>query len=219
MYQQTDKFLKALKKKIRSEFNHLSVLAFDELNVVTIGNELKAMYKRLLEFNRKGYEQIVDEAHLYAISLLSDEEKEKEAKEEYDREDFIDYVLDTYNPVTGYLYEKEAERKRLRQSEEMATARVFLDRPRYRKTIQRSANLWFTQSMQYAIDIEDHTVLETIRKAGVKKVQWISEDDTKTCKLCKKLDGTVYDIDKVPPKVHYNCRCKVIPYKDILDFV
>ena len=75
MYQQTDKFLKALKKKIRNEFNHLSVMSFDELNVVRISKELKSTYKRLIEFNHKEYELIAEEAHLYALSLLSDEEK------------------------------------------------------------------------------------------------------------------------------------------------
>lgn len=218
MYAPTDRFRAALKKEIRREFNRLSVMSFDELNVVRISKELKDTYKRLMEYNRKGYTEIVEEAHLYAISLLTEEEKEKEAKIRFIPDDFIEYMFTTYDYVTGYLYEREAERKRLRQGEEMATAREYRDRPRYSKTLEKSANLWFTQSGQYAIDIEDYTVRETFARAGVKKVQWIAEDDDKTCHVCRKLDGMVYDIDKVPHKAHYNCRCMIIPYKDIKDF-
>lgn len=222
MYQQTDKFLKSLKAQIRSEFNHLSVLSFDELNVVRTTKETKEMFKRLLVFNLKEYRKIVAESRSYALSLLSEDERKKAEKETGDKhwqESFIDYVLTTYNWVTGYLYKKEAERKRLRLSEEMLTAREFHDRKRYASSLSKTANLWFTQSGQYAIDLEDQTCLRVWKKAGVKKVQWLAEDDHKTCSVCKKLDGQVFDIDKVPHKAHYNCRCVVIPYKDILDFV
>lgn len=219
MYQATDKYRKSLKEKIRSEFNHLSVLSFDELNVVRVKKETKAMFKRLLDFNREEYLKIIEQARSYALSYLSDDEKKKESEEKFDRDSFLEYVLTTYNFVTGYLYEAEAERKRLRLSEEMSTARQFLDRNRYRTSLSRAANLWFTQSGQYAIDLEDQTVLDVWKRAGVEKVQWISEDDSRTCSHCKTLDGQVFDIDKVPHKTHYNCRCKVLPYKDILDFV
>lgn len=219
MYQQTDKFLKSLKAQIRNEFNHLSVLSFDELNVVRTKKETTAMFKRLLDFNMKEYRKIVDEARAYALSLLTEEERKKEAQEEFDRESFIEYWLTTYNWVTGYLYKKEAERKRLRLSEEMLTAREFRDRKRYATSLTKGANLWFTQSGQYAIDLEDQTCLEVWKRAGVKKVQWLAEDDHKTCSHCRKLDGQVFNIDKVPHKTHYRCRCVVVPYKDILDFV
>ena len=218
MYAPTDSFRKSLKTQIRREFNHLSLLSFDELNVVRISNELKSTYGRLMDFNLKGYRKIVEEAHEYALTLLTEEEKKKESKVDFVEDEFIEYLFTTYNYVTGYLYKKEAERKRLRQGEEMATAREYRDRPRYRKTLEKSANLWFTQSGQYAIDLEDYTVLETLRRAGVEKVQWIAEDDFKTCAVCRKLDGMIYDIDKVPHKTHYNCRCMIIPYKDMKDF-
>lgn len=221
MYQATDRFLKSLKAQIRSEFNHLSVMSFDELNVVRVKKETTEMFKRLLAFNMSEYNKIVDEAREYALSLLDEKERKKAAKETADenwRESFIDYVLTTYNWVTGYLYKKEAERKRLRLSEEMLTAREFHDRKRYASSLSKTANLWFTQSGQYAIDLEDKTCLDVWKRAGVKKVQWLAEDDHKTCSVCRKLDGQVFDIDKVPHKAHYNCRCVVIPYKDILDF-
>lgn len=219
MYQQTDKFLKKLKAQIRREFNHLSTLSFDELNTVRVKKETSEMFDRLLEFNLTEYKKIVNKARSYARSLLSEDEKKKESKKEFSREFLVEYYLTTYNRVTGYLYKKEAERKRLRLSEEMMTAKEYRDRKRYSTSLKKSANLWYTQSAQYAIDMEDQTCIEVMKRAGVEQIQWVAEDDEKTCSVCKKLDGRVFNIDKVPGKAHYFCRCYVIPYKDILDFV
>lgn len=214
MYQPTDKYLVRLKKKIRCEFNYLSVLSFDELNVIRVRKETQEMFKRLLDFNSKEYKEIVSRARGYAIAFLNEEQKRQEASCKLECDSFVEYVLTTYNSVTGYLYKKEAERKRLRLSEEMLTAREFRDRKRYTDSLKRAANLWFTQSGQYAIDLEDKTVLNIWEKAGIKKVKWLAEDDHKTCEHCKSLDGKVFEIDKVPHKAHYYCRCIVIPSKD-----
>jgi len=196
-------------------------MSFDELNVVRVANETKELFKRLLSFNKAEYKKIVAEARIYALSYLPENRKtkvEKETGSDQWFEEFVDYWLGTYNYVTGYLYEKEAERKRLRLSEELSTARQFHDRKRYSTSLAKTANLWFTQSGQYAIDLEDKTCLDIWKKAGVEQVQWLAEDDHKTCSVCRKLDGQIFDIDKVPNKTHYNCRCVVIPYKDIVDF-
>lgn len=171
------------------------------------------MFNRLLDFNSKEYEEIVRQTSEYAISFLSEEQKKQETNYKLECDSFVEYVLTTYNCVTGYLYKKETERKRLRLSEEMLTAREFRDRKRYADSLKRAANLWFTQSGQYALDIEDKTVLNIWEKAGVKKVKWLAEGDHKTCEHCKSLDGKVFKIDEVPHKAHYHCRCIVIPIK------
>lgn len=217
MYTATDKFLKILKEKIRQEFNRLQVLAFDELNVVGTKEETKTTFDRLLEFNEKEYLKIAKEARLYALSLLTAKEREKAEKEETDSKWWIAFLaafLASYNSVTGYLYKREAERKRLRLAEEMLTAREFRDRNRYRTAIQKGANLWFTQSGQYAIDLEDYTVLYFWKKAGLKKVEWVAELDKKTCSKCRDLNGQIFNIDEVPPKQHYHCRCYLLPYRE-----
>ena len=209
MYQKTDEFRKKLKTLIRREFNRLSLLSFDELNPVRVQKETKELFERLLKFNHDGYLEVIESARLYALSLLPKEMREKE--ERIDSEDFLEYVLTSYNPVTGYLYEKEAERKRLRMSEEMSTARHFLDRKKYSVVVNKSANLWYTQSGQYSIDVEDATVISVWKSCGVKRVMWISEHDDRTCGVCSDLDRNVFDIDNVPEKQHYNCRCTLVP--------
>jgi len=210
-YQQTDKFLKALKTRIRREFNHLQTLSFDDLSMTRTKRETEQMFERLLSFNYAEYKKIVKAAKEYATEML-----DGETSDIGNPDDLIEEVLNCYNPVTKYLYEPESERKRMRLVEEMQTAKEYRDRVSYRTSVTRCANLWYTQSMQYAIDIEDFITLKVLQKAGVKRVEWVSEDDTRTCRICRELNGNVYPIDDVPPKQHYNCRCRVIPYKEDL---
>lgn len=213
MYQQTDRYLKLLREKIRKEFNHLSVIAFDELNVLKTSKLTQSMFERLMKFNKKQYEKMVHQARLYAITFLNAEEKEKESKQRIDEDAMVESVLIAYNLITGYLYKSETERKRLRLAEEMLTAREYGDRSYYAKTLNKTANLWFTQSSQYAIEMEDETVKKVWKTAGIKKVKWVTENDNRVCSVCKGLNGQIFEIDNVPPKQHYHCRCTIKPVK------
>ena len=212
MYEATDRFLKDLKKRIQREFNALSVTAFDELNIVTSRKKAKDMFDRLRKYNEKSYEKIAEDAFVYALLLLGDESLQSKAKKKgFAPKKMVQTVLKSYNGVTGYLYYPEAERKQLRLVEEMMTARTFRDRPSYRKIINATANVWYTQSMQYAITIEDETLLKVWRDAGIKEAMWVSERDSRVCDECGALDGKVFPIDKFPQKPHYGCRCRRIP--------
>lgn len=210
MYQATDKFLMRLKKKIRSEYNYISLASFDELNAISVKDKTKKLFENLLKFNYREYLNVIKSAIRYAKYLLPKDLKDK--KIDISEEDFLEYVLTSYNNITGYLYKKEAERKRLRLAEEILTAKEFLSTKRLGESLRRSANLWFAQSSQYSIDLEDKTCIEVFKKAGVKKVKWITAKDHKTCSDCSGLSGKIFEIDKVPSKVHYNCRCYVVPY-------
>lgn len=226
MYWRTDKFRKGLKTKVRNEFNYLSVMAFDELNVIQTKTVTTEMYERLLEYNSTEYKAIVRAAREYALSFLTDSEKatfetaikrgknvaKSKANEDFDS-GIVESVLDGYNLVTGYLYKREAERKRLRLAEEMLTARQFSDRQKYDNGLKKAANYWFTQSGQYAIDMEDTAVKEVWEQAGIQQVMWVSERDNRVCHTCRELDGQIFDIDNVPGKQHYNCRCTIKPVR------
>lgn len=210
MYSQLDKLIPKLKKKIRLEFNYLSVLPFDEINIISAKAYTEEMFERLLRFSKDEYLKIIKHSVLYAKEVLNGFSAKYKAINE---EDFLEYVLSSYNSVTCYLYEKEAQRKRLRLVEEMLTAKEYLQREIYNKSLKRTANLWFTQSLQYGIDVTDKTVLEVYKRNGIKKVVWVSEKDDKVCDKCRKLNGEVFDIDNLPSKAHYNCRCYFVPYK------
>jgi len=55
--------------------------------------------------------------------------------------------------------------------------------------------------------------MNTYRKAGIKKYQWITAWDERTCPECADLDGKVFPIGGHPePPIHPCCRCSIAPY-------
>ena len=51
MYRNLDKLLAGVKEKLRSEFNRLGSMGFDELNVINTRKVTQEMYNRLLAEN------------------------------------------------------------------------------------------------------------------------------------------------------------------------
>lgn len=168
------------------------------------------MFDRLLSQNEKMYLEAADKAYSKAKKSAEGVGYREEQQSEID-EDWLLAILLGYNLVTGYLYEKEAERKRLRMNEQILTAREYDDRCAYNDSLRRGANLWWTQTMQYGIDVVDEATVQGFQDMGVDKVRWVAELDSRTCETCRSRNGKVYDIKKVPTKTHYNCRCYLEP--------
>lgn len=203
MYDKLDSLLAVAKKKVKTEFNRLDVMGFDELNVVNTRKTTQAMFDQFLADNEEMYLKAAKDAYKKAA-------KSVEYSGEMD-ESLVAGVLAAYNFVTGYLYEKEAERKRLRLNEQILTAREYDNRQMYHDSLQRTANLWWTQTAQYGIDMVDAATIRAFKDADVKHVRWIAADDDKTCSTCNERDGKIYEISKIPGKPHYGCRCYVEP--------
>ena len=212
MYKHLDTLLAKAKKKLRIEFNRLGLLGFDELNVVNTKNATKAMFDRLLSENEKMYQKAADKAYSKAKStaLAAGYREEKESDL---GGDWLLGVLLGYNLVTGYVYGREAERKRLRLNEQILTAREYSDRQLFNSSLQRTANLWWTQTSQYGITVVDKATLKGYADMGVKKVRWKSVIDGRECKVCRERHDKIYKISEVPEKAHYNCRCYLEPVK------
>ena len=212
MYRHLDSLLAKAKKKLRTEFNRLGLLGFDELNVVNTKNITKAMFERLLSENEKMYQSAAEKAYSKAKQTAVDagyrEEKEKDLGGEW-----LMAVLLGYNFVTGYVYDREAERKRLRLNEQILTAREYDSRELFNSSLQRTANLWWTQTSQYGITVVDKATLKGYADMGVKKVRWKSVIDGRECKVCRERHDKIYKISEVPEKAHYNCRCYLEPVK------
>jgi SPP1 gp7 family putative phage head morphogenesis protein len=195
--------------ELRKEVNYLDVLAFDELSAPRITVLTKKMVSRLLKSNKKAYVKIAKEASEEA----SEDIKEltgiavKPLKTD---EAFIATILAAYNPTTGYVYENEADRKRARLAEALIAAVIAGLRLNYRKELKKFANLWHTQTKQYAISVVDNTRIETFRKNGIRRVRWETQKDERVCAECGARDGKIFDIDKLPEK-HYGCRCWLMP--------
>lgn len=211
MYRYLDSLLAKVKKKVRTEFNHLGMMGFDTLNVVNTKKLTKEMFDRLMAENEKMYRKVADDTYSKAKKTAKSAGYSEESDNTGVGEDFVYTVLLAYNLVTGYLYGKEAERKRLRLNEQILTAREFSDRQMFNDSLRRSANLWWTQTTQYGIEMVDKATLKAYKDMGVDEVRWIAELDAKTCKVCRERDGKVYKINKVPAKTHYACRCRLEP--------
>ena len=211
MYKHLDSLLEAEKKRIRAEFNHLSVTGFDELNVVSTRKTTQEMYDGFMRDNETMYLKAAKNAYRKATKAAKAEGFSGDETEVSG--DWLVGVLAGYNLVTGYLYDKEADRKRLRLNEQILTAREYNNRTMYQESLRKAANLWYTQTVQYGISAVDEATIKGFKDMGVKEVRWIAADDEKTCPTCGARDNKVYRLNKIPPKPHYGCRCYVVPVK------
>lgn len=209
MYRHLDKLLSETKKKLRTEINHVGAMGFDALNVVNTRKVTEEMFDRLLAENEKVYLKAAKQA--YRKGAKTAEEAGFKGKESDVDGSWLASLLIGYNLVTGYLYKKEAERKRLRLNEQILTAREYADREMFDTSLRRTANLWWTQTVQYGISAVDKATIKAFRDKGVKEVRWVAADDEKTCPVCNGRDGKIYKILKIPEKPHYGCRCYVVP--------
>ena len=210
MYRLADKLLEQLKKLIRREFNRLGIFGFDELNAPRITQETTSLFDRLMRENKKQYLEVAKKAYADAIAAAVAAGYKDPGVSRID-EAWLLGLLAAYNFVSGYLYESEAERKRLRLAEQMMTAREYLNRTLYNDSLRRSANLWWTQTSHYMLDVVDTATLDGYKDSGVEKVMWNTNIDGRECKVCRERNGKTYDVDKVPPKAHRNCRCYLTP--------
>lgn len=211
MYRLADKLLEQLKKLIRREFNRLGIFGFDELNAPRVTRETVALYDRMLAENRKRFLEAAKKAYRDAIALALAVGYEGDAGDRKIDEAWLIGFLGAYNFVSGYLYESEAERKRLRLAEQMMTAKEYQSRSQYNDSLRRSANLWWTQTAHYMLDAVDTAALDGYRDSGVERVKWNTNIDGRECKVCRERNGKTYSINNVPHKAHRNCRCYLTP--------
>jgi SPP1 gp7 family putative phage head morphogenesis protein len=185
-------------------------MGFDSLNVVNTKKVTQEMFDRLLGNNEKAYQKAAKDAYSKAKKKAAEVGFESESDADLDRGWLLAAML-SYNLVTGYVYDREADRKRLRLNEQILTAREYDSREMYNESLRKAANLWWTQTLQYGITIVDEATIRAYKDMGVKKVKWIAELDSRTCKVCRDRNGGIYELSKVPRKTHYNCRCYLEP--------
>lgn len=193
MYEYTDKVIKKLNRQYLRLFNGLKTLKFDELNVMRSVSEV---YKKVLKLAKESY---IDICLWYYQDITDSKLSKREAT------DIVEEILEAYDSVTLYVFNHEVERKKARLFE------ALLASPNRRKEVNKGLHLWVLQSTQFCDNITDSIVLKSYKDIGIKKVRWVTEKDEKVCGVCHKREGKIYDIDKVPPKTHYNCRCWLEP--------
>ena len=133
--------------KLRKEINRLDVMGFDELSIPHISELTKNLIARLLKRNGEAYLKIAKEATEEASEDVKD--LGVSATPLPISKKYVDEILGEYNPVTGYLYYPEADRKRSRLAEALITAVIVGSRSDYHKQLHKFASLWHTQTLQY----------------------------------------------------------------------
>ena len=102
MYDYLDALLAKLKKKLRTEFNRLGMLGFDDLNVVNTKKVTKEMFDRLTAENEKVYKKVATDAYGKAKKKAADAGHTEKENSDIGAE-WLMGVLLAYNFVTGLL--------------------------------------------------------------------------------------------------------------------
>lgn len=198
MYEYADKTIRYLNARYVEIFNKLkrkfrSVLNFDEING--------------LDYVTEAYKQLNNITTPMLIKVAQRAYKDANPDDELDDMWVIDY-LNSFNPTSTYIYTKEAERKKFRTYEAIMSSRAKV------KSFELAKRYWAQMVAEYAVEITDAATLQAYKDLGLKKVRRLAENDDRVCHICQELDGKIYDIDKVPPKTHWGCRCYYVPVKN-----
>ena len=204
-YGLADKAIKDMNRRNLRSFDGLKTLKFDELNVL---RSVTKVYDDSVRIAKKRYQQIAEDAYVEALILAGMERsKAEKLAEKSITEDWILDMLEEYDALTLYSFVNEVERKKQRTTEAILAAQD--------KTaeVDKALRLWTLQVSQYADNSVIYATVDGYKEAGIKKVRWVSEKDSKVCDTCHKLDGKVFEIDNVPMTPHYHCRCILLPVK------
>lgn len=194
-YELADKSAEILRKRAIKRFkktqSRAALLDFDELSVIEL---FKGLYDDLDEDNKGIFMELAEMAY---------DEAKPHGQDEPDWT-WVLALLDSYNAVTGYIYNHEVERKK-----EYTTEGVNSVKNRFlkKKAINKGMRYWDRFSSQYCDIVTDEATLKAYKDAGVKYVMWRTQNDEVVCSVCGPRDKKIYPIDKAPPKAHWGCRC------------
>jgi SPP1 gp7 family putative phage head morphogenesis protein len=194
-------------KQISKQFRHNRLALFDEMNIVQTRKHVKRLYKNVYSTVKKEFAEIINPIYQETYNEALEAGFEGDPRDL--DESWIEEFFEEYNPVTKYVFNNEIGRKESRLFEALVASKE--DKLQSYKASER---LLANQIKQYTIELEDAVLLMAYEDAGVRKVRWIAEDDSKTCSDCNELDDQVFDLDDVPPKQHLNCRCYLIPVNE-----
>ena len=205
-YDLADKAIKDMNRRNLRAFDGLKTLKFDELNVL---KSVSKVYDDSYRIAKRRYLQIAYEAYIDALILAGmDRKKATGLADDNIDEDWVLDMLEDYDALALYRFDHEVERKKQRTAEAILAAQDKV------AEVDRALKDWTLQVSQFADNSVMYATIDGYEKAGIKKVQWVSEKDERVCKRCRKLDGKIFQIDKVPPVPHFHCRCILIPIKN-----
>ena len=203
MYEACDKAIKAMNRENVEAFGRLKMAKWDQIHVIrTVASVYNASQKRA----RKRYYEIAFESYILMMAICGEEPKKAhQMAEKAITEEWVDKILAETDPLTMYRFDTETERKAYRLAEALEVS------PQRNREIDKALKDWSRQLGQYAINVTDYASLQAIKDYGVREVEWVTMEDERVCAECSAYDGQVFDIDDVPVKPHWGCRCILVP--------
>lgn len=195
---------KAILKRREETNRKLLILGFDELNVM---REIDALYKKIEIICRRNYRALYIDRYEEMLLWLKDEEPDEDEVDEL-VEMFLAKILDRPNDITHYAFLPELIRKRDRAKEAILSVPTKAQK---QLELEKAVRYVIQQAGFYVDITEDEANLQALKDADVKKVRWVVFGDDRVCSDCEELNGTVWDIDRVPKKPHPRCRCYLVP--------
>ena len=204
-YEPCDKAIKVMDRESVEAFGQLKMAKWDRVNII---RTVVTVYRTSVKKARRRYYEVAFEAYILAMLRLGEDvKKAQEMADEAITMKWVDGILDQTDFVTLYRFNSEAERKAYRLAEQLEVS------PDRNRLIDRALKDWSRQLGQYAIQFTDEAVVQAFKDAGVERVQWLTEEDERTCRSCNELHGMEFPIGEIPPKPHYGCRCMLKPLK------
>ena len=190
-YEYTDKIITYIDKQLIERYSRLkSLVSFDELNIL---NEVNSLYHELYVIIKKSF--LVLANRVYADSLR------KKSYRNLD-EEWVDTLLNGYDPVSKYVFAHEMDRKCARLIESIIASDTKA------QEIDTALKAMSFMCRMYADRITDEATMKAYNDDGENYIRWIAEKDEKTCSVCRKRDRKIYEIGNVPSDPHPNCRCQ-----------
>ena len=193
-YDYTDRIITVLNRKFIKRFNQAGsdLLFMDELNVLRYCED---MYDELLNITRRYFLRLAKQtyktyhkAHRVRVDMK-----------------WIDKILNEPDDIVMYIFVTETDRKASRFAESMIAS------GEKRSQVKVGLRYWSKMVEQFADTITYDAMTKAFKDGGAKKVMWLAEHDNRTCGECWRLDREIFDIDKIPPRPHWGCRCWLKP--------
>lgn len=204
-YEYADKAYDYLLTYIVKEFNKLKskIMSFDEVNIlsevnVTYGNLKKITYEKFMELVSAQYEK-------YFLN--------GDASYEGINEEWLYELLTEVDEVTKYSYSNELDRTRQRCFEGLiaVTSLENATKSGVEEIISTSMKHYSRMLRQETITLANESAVKAMIDEGDDRVKWITQKDGNVCDKCKKKNGKIYSINKIPSKPHRGCRCSLEP--------
>lgn len=198
MYEFTDKVIRHLNREFIEMFsrlkNKVSRKSTARIDEVTVLGEVEETYRNLERVTRPMLLQVANWAYHNYVSQGSLSEM------------WLTGFLDSYSPVTKYVFSQEAERKKSRLFEALIATHGSL------KEIDVALRYWSKMVAEYAVEVTDAATIAALEDLEISEVKWYTAEDEQVCGECGERHEKVYDITKIPPKPHWGCRCEILPY-------